>query len=492
MNRLAWLQTSTATKSSKTASKPVSKSIAKKQLNTSASAETSNKNSIKTTTVRYTYDALGRRLQKQVIRDAEATPETTPETTHFGWDGDRLVSTETASSKTHTVYEPGSFVPLLRISQVVGAGSPKSEAEATEANARGLLALASQHGKPAKSVNPDDTAKAPIQLPGFGTAQWAALSSSFAQVAQKGYPEHMKTILRQGGLDPDKLTEMAKAAVAQQQAEDTAKLTIQMYHCNHLGTPIALINQSGLIDWAVELDPWGNVLNEFNPNNIDQPIRMQGQQIDRESGLFYNRHRYYDPQMGRYITQDPIGLAGGVNNYCYPNNPMQMVDPLGLEGETGLGAMNGRVDAAQAGGTGVRLGGAKVQLAGAEIKASAGDGKIGNASTSKVSNKPAKKSADIISIGKPCVEEEIGFWSISRKWFKQEQKVTNRAETRQLGGNVSGPGVSADLLCVDPGKAVNYGTGAIAGAIANSPTGKAVSGESWNARMDALEKANGL
>jgi RHS repeat-associated protein len=149
-------------------------------------------------------------------------------------------------------------------------------------------------------------------------------------VAQKGYPEHMKTILRQGGLDPDKLTEMAKAAVAQQQAEDTAKLTIQMYHCNHLGTPIALINTQGLIDWAVELDPWGNVLNEFNPNNIDQPIRMQGQQIDRESGLFYNRHRYYDPQMGRYITQDPIGLNGGINLYGYVGNPNQWIDPLGL------------------------------------------------------------------------------------------------------------------------------------------------------------------
>jgi RHS repeat-associated protein len=236
------------------------------------------------------------------------------------------------SSKVHTDYEPGSFVPLLRISQVVDADSPKTEAEATEANARGLLALASKHGKPEKSANPDDKAKAPIQLPGFGTAQWAALSSSFAQVAQKGYPEHMKTILRQGGLDPDKLIEMAKAAIAQQTAEQTAKLTIQMYHCNHLGTPIALINTQGMIDWAVELDPWGNVLNEFNPKGIDQPIRMQGQQVDRESGLFYNRHRYYDPAMGRYITQDPIGLWGGFNPYSYvKEKPLSFTDPRGLQ-----------------------------------------------------------------------------------------------------------------------------------------------------------------
>jgi RHS repeat-associated protein len=138
-------------------------------------------------------------------------------------------------------------------------------------------------------------------------------------------------VLRQGGLDPEALEATAKAAIKQQTTEQTAKLTIQMYHCNHLGTPIALINTQGMIDWAVELDPWGNVLNEFNPNNIDQPIRMQGQQIDRESGLFYNRHRYYDPAMGRYITQDPIGLAGGANLYSYVGGrPLLFTDRLGL------------------------------------------------------------------------------------------------------------------------------------------------------------------
>ncbi|MBD3895312.1 RHS repeat-associated core domain-containing protein, partial [Halomonas sp. ML-15] len=53
---------------------------------------------------------------------------------------------------------------------------------------------------------------------------------------------------------------------------------------------------------------------------------------DEESGLYYNRHRYYDPQQGRYISQDPIGLNGGTNLYGYVTNPTGMVDPLGLEG----------------------------------------------------------------------------------------------------------------------------------------------------------------
>ncbi|EOK6269252.1 RHS repeat-associated core domain-containing protein, partial [Escherichia coli] len=55
-----------------------------------------------------------------------------------------------------------------------------------------------------------------------------------------------------------------------------------------------------------------------------------GQQYDEESGLYYNRHRYYDPLQGRYITQDPIGLKGGWNFYQYPLNPISEIDPQGL------------------------------------------------------------------------------------------------------------------------------------------------------------------
>jgi RHS repeat-associated protein len=76
--------------------------------------------------------------------------------------------------------------------------------------------------------------------------------------------------------------------------------------------------------------PWGNQVDGSNPLRMYQPIRMQGQHYDEESGLHYNRHRYYDPTLGRYITQDPIGLLGGWNLYRYTSNPLQGVDPLGL------------------------------------------------------------------------------------------------------------------------------------------------------------------
>ncbi|EON2284021.1 RHS domain-containing protein, partial [Escherichia coli] len=83
-----------------------------------------------------------------------------------------------------------------------------------------------------------------------------------------------------------------------------------LYHCDHRGLPLALISEDGNTAWSAEYDEWGNQLNEENPHHVYQPYRLPGQQHDEESGLYYNRHRYYDPLQGRYITQDPMGLKG--------------------------------------------------------------------------------------------------------------------------------------------------------------------------------------
>jgi RHS repeat-associated protein len=63
---------------------------------------------------------------------------------------------------------------------------------------------------------------------------------------------------------------------------------------------------------------------------LEQPFRFQGQQFDEETGLHYNRHRYYDPGVGRFVSQDPIGLLGGSNLFAYAPNPLGWVDPFGL------------------------------------------------------------------------------------------------------------------------------------------------------------------
>lgn len=63
---------------------------------------------------------------------------------------------------------------------------------------------------------------------------------------------------------------------------------------------------------------------------VPQRIRFQGQWEDAETGLYYNRFRYYDPDSARYVSSDPISLSGGINTYRYAPNPIGWVDPLGL------------------------------------------------------------------------------------------------------------------------------------------------------------------
>ncbi|SJN13707.1 core protein [Halomonas citrativorans] len=98
-----------------------------------------------------------------------------------------------------------------------------------------------------------------------------------------------------------------------------------------LGTPMQLVAVNGDTKWQAQPDDWAAV--KHQRGNTAQPIRFQGQWHDEESGLYYNRHRYYDPQQGRYISQDPIGLNGGTNLYGYVANPTGAVDPLGLVGQ---------------------------------------------------------------------------------------------------------------------------------------------------------------
>ena len=113
-------------------------------------------------------------------------------------------------------------------------------------------------------------------------------------------------------------------------AKARLKPTPFYYQLDHLGTPQELTDYSGEIMWSAKYRAYGN-LAALDVTEIDNPLRFQGQYFDAETGLHYNRHRYYNPGTGRFLTPDPIKLAGGLNNYQYVPNPTGWVDPLGLE-----------------------------------------------------------------------------------------------------------------------------------------------------------------
>lgn len=109
---------------------------------------------------------------------------------------------------------------------------------------------------------------------------------------------------------------------------------VYYYHLDHLGTPQEMTDATGHIVWSATYRAYGSVVKK-EIAEVQNPLRFQGQYYDPETGLHYNRHRYYNPATGRFITPDPIGLAGGLNNYQYVPNPTGWVDPLGLACEKG-------------------------------------------------------------------------------------------------------------------------------------------------------------
>lgn len=95
------------------------------------------------------------------------------------------------------------------------------------------------------------------------------------------------------------------------------------------GMPLRLRDEESNIVWFAQYDIFAKTIN-LKAIQITQPLRLQGQYFDDESGLHYNRHRYYDPETGIFISQDPIGLVGGLNVYQYAPNTLGWIDPLGL------------------------------------------------------------------------------------------------------------------------------------------------------------------
>ncbi|EOK0273003.1 TPA: RHS repeat-associated core domain-containing protein, partial [Escherichia coli] len=257
---------------------------------------------------RYLYDPLGRRTGKRVWRrERDLTGwmslSRKPEETWYGWDGDRLTTVQTDTTRIQTVYQPGSFTPLIRVETENG--------EREKAQRRSLAEKLQQEGS-------ED---------GHGVVFPAELVRLLDRLEEEIRADRVssesRVWLAQCGLTVEQLAR-------QVEPEYTPARKVHFYHCDHRGLPLALISEDGNTVWSAEYDEWGNQLNEENPHHLHQPYRLPGQQYDKESGLYYNRNRYYDPLQGRYITQDPIGLAGGWSLYAYPLNPVNGIDPLGL------------------------------------------------------------------------------------------------------------------------------------------------------------------
>lgn len=121
---------------------------------------------------------------------------------------------------------------------------------------------------------------------------------------------------------------------------------IWYYHTDLTGTVQEVTASDGTLVWAGYQAGFGENRGDISNSGayFEQPLRLPGQYFDEETGLHYNLFRYYAPECGRFISQDPIGLAGGINLYAYAPNPLTYIDPLGL---CKLRGSNGRFRSAQ-------------------------------------------------------------------------------------------------------------------------------------------------
>ena len=119
---------------------------------------------------------------------------------------------------------------------------------------------------------------------------------------------------------------------------DQSSGEIYWFNTDLNGAPLEVTDERGAVRWSGQYGSFGEVRHQSEGFSrlvnrtamAHQPLRYAGQYADGETGLHYNLFRYYDPQVGRYIVQDPIGLNGGWNLYQYAPNPLGWIDPLGL------------------------------------------------------------------------------------------------------------------------------------------------------------------
>ena len=244
---------------------------------------------------RYYYDALGLRIGKEVRIDEDEAPIYTV----FSWDGMVLGLEEQFTPLSEQASQGQSLQQEIRD---FSEGVWSSEASQNQVG----FAMKATH-----YIYEEAGSYTPI-------AQYAYQSGSSGSVAER------------------------------------ATSPIHYYLNDHLGTPQALLNQEQEIVWQSQAKAWGETealvgvgaesggtseqivyssrgiyTVKGDANAIETPLRFQGQYEDSETELHYNTFRYYDPEIGRFISQDPIGLLGGINLYQYAPNPVEWVDPWG-------------------------------------------------------------------------------------------------------------------------------------------------------------------
>ncbi|WP_440467306.1 RHS repeat-associated core domain-containing protein [Pseudomonas sp. YH-1] len=296
----------------------------------------------------YSYDGVGNRTQHQVTENG-ATATTAYQ---YASDSNRLIAIDGQTVST----DAAGNLTQDRASRLLGY------------DAQNRLATVKINGQQVAEYRYNSLGQRVAKLTGQGFTTYLhgpdGQLLAEADYNSSGAQQHSQAYLW--------LDSMPLASVEKQ---SSATPRVIYLHSDHLNTPRLATSETRDLVWEWKSDAFGNGAPNQDPLGSGQQtvlnLRFAGQYYDTESGLHYNYFRDYDPETGRYVQSDPIGLAGGLNTYGYvQGNPLSTSDPLGLCGPLtplcaiGLAALEG-AGGATAGsaafwGTGALVGGALV------------------------------------------------------------------------------------------------------------------------------------
>jgi RHS repeat-associated protein len=244
------------------------------------------------------------------------------------------------------VYLPDSFEPLaLQVGTLAQSPSPIGMGEVGgEGRGEGLAAPA-QAG--AAVLVTEDIGQGINQSIGQGIDQGVGRNGERGNEHQRyGSQPHDTAYSASASLDTQRpatalhsgeYAESSASAFASASATSPDSFSLYWYQNDPNGCPVRLL-------WAASYTAWAEV-DLLHTALIDNPIRLQGQYADPETGLYYNRHRYFCPHAGQFVSQDPLRLAGGLSLFGFGVNAVQWIDPLGLSAcKVAIGEGQDRVD----------------------------------------------------------------------------------------------------------------------------------------------------